>query len=74
MFHLQACQSAALLGLHDKFTIEDFLLPLILQDKLTCVDEFLEDSPQHQVDLVSYLDSLLGQPVSIRNAIEPLIM
>lgn len=71
---MQACQSVALLGLHNKFNIDDFLVPLILQDKLSCAEGFLMDSPNHQTELVIFLDSMLGQPVSVRNALEPYIM
>lgn len=62
-----------MLRLFDNFGIEEFLLPLILQDKLVCVDEFLTESPQHQYKLVSYLDSVLGESIGIKAALEPLI-
>ncbi|XP_018564099.1 exonuclease mut-7 homolog [Anoplophora glabripennis] len=56
----EACQYATLLNLQDKFSIDDFLVPLVLQDKLFGVDDFLKASPKHQVDLVVFLDSILG--------------
>jgi hypothetical protein len=64
----EACQSAVLFKLQDKFTVEDFLLPLILQDKLYGIDDFLTVSPKHQVELVTLLDSALGKP-SVRDAL-----
>lgn len=56
-----------LFNFQDKFSIEDFLLPLILQDKLYGVDDFLKTSPRHQKELVIFLDSLVCKP-SIRDA------
>ncbi|XP_044262424.1 exonuclease mut-7 homolog [Tribolium madens] len=64
----EACQSAVLFNLQDKFSVEDFLLPLILQDKLYGIDEFLTVSPRHQVELVTLLDSTLGR-TSVRDAL-----
>lgn len=58
-----------LLNLQEEFTIHDFLVPLILQDKSFFVDEFLKESPKHQSDLVEFLDSALGKP-SLRDAME----
>ncbi|XP_008191355.1 exonuclease mut-7 homolog [Tribolium castaneum] len=64
----EACQSAVLFNLQDKFSVEDFLLPLILQDKLYGIDDFLTVSPRHQVELVTLLDSTLGR-TSVRDAL-----
>ncbi|XP_069688373.1 exonuclease mut-7 homolog isoform X2 [Periplaneta americana] len=57
----EACQSAALLELHPHFAVEDFVIPLVFQDKLTVAEEFLAGSPEHQRHLVMFLDSLLGK-------------
>ncbi|KAJ8964085.1 hypothetical protein NQ314_005139 [Rhamnusium bicolor] len=62
----EACQFATLLNLQDNFPIEDFLVPLVLQDKLFGVDEFLKASPRHQTELIIFLDSVLGKP-SVRD-------
>lgn len=70
IFELKASQTAALLNLHSMFGIEEFLIPLILQDKLACVDEFLAGSTTHQVQLVTFLDSCLGKPGSLRALLE----
>ncbi|KAF7279834.1 hypothetical protein GWI33_006692 [Rhynchophorus ferrugineus] len=64
-----ACQYASLLVLHDKFTIHDFLVPLILQDKLPCVNDFLCDSKRHRIELVEFLDQQLIS-ASLRQTIE----
>ncbi|KAJ8924964.1 hypothetical protein NQ315_001129 [Exocentrus adspersus] len=63
----EACQYSTLLNLQDKFSIEDFLVPLVLQDKLFGVDDCLKASPKHQVELVVFLDSVLGN-TSVRDA------
>ena len=54
--------------------MEDFLVPLVLQDKLFYVDEFLVESSQHQKDLVSFLDSVLGDSAGIEYALDRVIM
>jgi hypothetical protein len=58
---LQACQSATLLELHQHFTVEDLMIPLVFQDKLSVAEEFLLGSPEHQRLLVTFLDGLLGK-------------
>ena len=58
---LKACYCASILGLYEPFTIEDFLIPLIFQDKFTVAKEFLDGSRNHQICLVKYLDDLLGK-------------
>ncbi|KAF5282251.1 hypothetical protein FQR65_LT14383 [Abscondita terminalis] len=70
----EASQCATLLGLQSRFGIEEFLLPLLLQDKLLCVDEFLKESPQHRVQLVTFLDSMLGQYSTVRALMESIIV
>ncbi|CAG9858187.1 unnamed protein product [Phyllotreta striolata] len=62
----EACQYATLLKLHSHFAIEDFLIPLVLQDRLFGVDDFLKNNPVHQTELVRFLDSILAQP-SVRD-------
>lgn len=62
----EACQSATILELHQHFTVEDFIIPLVFQDKLSVAEEFLSGSPEHQWLLVSFLDGLLGKR-NIRN-------
>lgn len=55
-----------MLGLHDKFCIEEFLVPLVVQDKLHIVDDFLHGSSRHQTELVEFLDSVLSN-TSVRD-------
>ncbi|XP_046394655.1 exonuclease mut-7 homolog isoform X2 [Ischnura elegans] len=56
----EVCESAGIMKLHQYFNIKDFLVQLIFQDKLTVVEDFLKDSPEHQQDVVMFLDDLLG--------------
>ncbi|XP_066138244.1 exonuclease mut-7 homolog [Euwallacea fornicatus] len=62
----EACQYSALLGLQNEFSIDDFLVPLVVQDKLRNVDDFLHSSPKHQTELVQFLDSVLSN-ASVRD-------
>lgn len=62
-----------LFKLHDKFSVEDFLLPLILQDKLYGIEDFLNVSPKHQVEIVTLLDSTLGR-TSVRDALASYVL
>ncbi|XP_056648131.1 exonuclease mut-7 homolog [Diorhabda sublineata] len=64
----EACQYATLLNLQNHFSIHEFLIPLVLQDKLFGVDEFLKNNPKHQAELVVWMDSILGNP-SVRDAL-----
>uniref|UniRef100_A0A1B6KKD8 3'-5' exonuclease domain-containing protein n=1 Tax=Graphocephala atropunctata TaxID=36148 RepID=A0A1B6KKD8_9HEMI len=54
----EACQSATYLGL-DHFHIEDFVIPLLFQDKLTIAEDYLRISPPAQIATAEYLDRLL---------------
>lgn len=69
----EACQSATLLKLHDYFTIEDFIIPLALQDKMSIAEEFLSGSVPHQEKLVIFLDKLLEKR-ALRNEVESIVI
>ncbi|KAF4524851.1 hypothetical protein B566_EDAN014702, partial [Ephemera danica] len=56
----EACQLAHLLNLQDRFHVEKFVVPLILQDKLTVAEQCLEGSPDQQKEIVVILDNALG--------------
>lgn len=49
-------------------------MPLVLQDKLFFVEDFLNESPTHQIELVTYLDSVVGKPLSIRALLEDYVL
>lgn len=44
-----ACQSACDLQLYEGFSIHDFLVPLILQDKMSVAEKYLGKVKEHQV-------------------------
>ncbi|XP_017786013.1 PREDICTED: exonuclease mut-7 homolog [Nicrophorus vespilloides] len=70
----EACQCVSIIGNHKHFQIEEFAIPLVLQDKTFIVEEFLKNSQMHQVELVMYLDDLLGKPGGLRHNLEQLII
>ncbi|CAG2057360.1 unnamed protein product [Timema podura] len=70
---LGACQSATLLKLEEYFSTEDFLVPLIFQDKLLVAEEFLQTSPRLQHEVVAFLDHLLGRRHGVREEIDRII-
>jgi hypothetical protein len=61
------------LGLQDKFKINDFIVPLIFQDKLTVVDEFLKTSPKHHLEVVKLLDDILAHR-NIPNEVDKIVL
>lgn len=67
----EACQCVSLLGLHKHFGIEEFLLPLVLQDKINVVEEFLDESVDHQRKLIAFLDEVIG---NVRMHMDPFIV
>lgn len=71
----EAAQYAVILKLQESFSDpESLILPLILQNKLTVVEEFLTDCPRLQEALVLYLDNLIGPDNSMHNLLHELIM
>nr|CAD7574286.1 unnamed protein product [Timema californicum] len=69
----EACQSATLLMLEEYFSTEDFLVPLIFQDKLLVAEEFLFTSPRLQHEVVTFLDHLLGRRHGVREETDRII-
>lgn len=67
---LQACQIAHELQLHDEFTIFEFVFPLILQDKISTAEMYLEQARDLQRPLIELLDSLLDRSSSVQNICE----
>ncbi|XP_076676382.1 exonuclease mut-7 homolog [Andrena cerasifolii] len=70
----EAAQYAAMLKLQTYFPdVESLLLPLILQNKLTIVDEFLANCPEMQEALVKYLDRLIAPDNNMHVALDRVI-
>lgn len=71
----EVAQYAVILKLQESFSDpESLILPLILQNKLTVVEEFLIDCPRLQEALVLYLDNLIRPDNSMHNLLNELIM
>lgn len=49
------------LNIQDRFTVEDFILPLFFANLVSVTEEFLSTSKFQQQALVKYLDDLLVQ-------------
>jgi len=47
------------LNIQDRFTVEDFLLPLFFMNLVSVTEEFLMTTQFQQTALVKYLDDLL---------------
>ena len=60
-----ACRMAVSLELFNQFKKEDFVLPLILQDKLSLAEEYLRKNPAMQRDVVSFLDTYIKNPADM---------
>ncbi|XP_025200796.1 exonuclease mut-7 homolog [Melanaphis sacchari] len=55
----EACYASMSLNIQDKFSVEDFLLPLFFMNLVCVTEEFLVTSKFQQTALVKYLDDLL---------------
>lgn len=70
----EAAQYAAMLQLQNHFmNPEILLLPLILQNKLQIVDEFLVDCQDVQKALTTYLDNLIEPGKNVQIILERFI-
>ncbi|KAL0128834.1 hypothetical protein PUN28_003900 [Cardiocondyla obscurior] len=70
----EAAQYAAMLKLQNQFMDPEILvLPLILQNKLQIVDEFLRDCPEVQKALTAYLDNLIAPGKNVQIILEQFI-
>ncbi|XP_045510918.1 exonuclease mut-7 homolog [Colias croceus] len=69
----QATQFVSALELYDEIPIEDLLFPLILQDKINIIDEYLAESPSQVRPLLKFLDSLLDKKCNIKDYFQKFI-
>lgn len=60
-------QIACDLQLYNEFTIEDFLIPLFLQDKLGILEDYLDKATSLRQPMIELLDSFLERDSSVRN-------
>lgn len=56
----EACQIAQELELYEEFSIHDFVIPLIFQDKLTVAENYLVKATHMQLDIVTFFDKWLN--------------
>nr|XP_018912099.1 PREDICTED: exonuclease mut-7 homolog [Bemisia tabaci] len=68
----EACLCATFLGLNSRFSVEDFLIPLLFQDKINIAETFLKDDPVHQKEVIAYLDRVIGA-YSVRTEVDSII-
>jgi len=70
----EAAQYAAILQLQSHFIDPKILLlPLILQNKLQIVDEFLTDCPEVQKALTTFLDNLIAPGKNVQIILEQFV-
>uniref|UniRef100_T1J5A6 3'-5' exonuclease domain-containing protein n=1 Tax=Strigamia maritima TaxID=126957 RepID=T1J5A6_STRMM len=54
----QACLFATLLNIQKHFNINEFLVPLLLQDRVNFVQNYLDKCPEQQEVFVQFIDSM----------------
>lgn len=69
----QASQIVIAMELYDDIPVEDLIFPLILQDKVNMIDEYLTECPDQVKPLLSFLDGLLDKNFSIREYVQKYI-
>jgi hypothetical protein len=62
-----AGQIACDLQLYTEFTIDDFLVPLFLEDKLGIFEDYLDKATHLREPMIKILDSLLERDTNVRN-------
>lgn len=63
----EACQIATELELFDEFDLFELVMPLLLQDKITVVEEYLNGAVHLRRPLVELLDTFLDRKQSVLN-------
>lgn len=65
-FYKEAGQIAFDLQLFNEFTIDDFLVPLVLQDKLGIFEDYLDKAVSLREPMIQLLDTFLQRDSSVR--------
>ncbi|XP_071097529.1 exonuclease mut-7 homolog [Haliotis cracherodii] len=68
--HKEACHCAGKLGLQGHFSMEEIILPLLLQDKVNLVESYVIGNPEQQKAVVQLLDHLCDRETDINRVIE----
>lgn len=69
----EAGQIACDLHLYNEFTMEDFLIPLILEDKLGIFEDYLDKASHLRAPTIQLLDSFLHREASVRQICDKFI-
>lgn len=56
------------------FNLDDLLIPLFLENKMTVFEELLDNTKHQQTAFIAFLDSLLAQPGSALSKCKPIIV
>lgn len=68
-----AGQIACDLQLYHEFSIDDFLIPLFLEDKLGIFEDYLDKAVQLREPMIQVLDNLLERDTNVRNSCDEYI-
>ena len=60
--YASACRLAIALGLFTQFKKEEFVLPLIIQDRLSLAEDYLSNNVDMQKEVLQFLDRHLTYP------------
>jgi hypothetical protein len=69
----EAAQIACDLHLYNEFTIDDFLIPLILEDKLGIFEDYIDKAVHLRSPTLQLLDSFLQRDVTVRQICDKFI-
>lgn len=72
-YYKEAGQISCDLQLFNEFTLDDFILPLILEDKLVIVEEYLDSAKNLIVPTIRLLDSFLDRNSSVSAMCSPYV-
>ncbi|XP_055389806.1 exonuclease mut-7 homolog [Condylostylus longicornis] len=72
-YYKDASHWALYLDLTNRFTLYDIPLPLIMQDKISIAEEYLDKAKHLQRDIVEILDSFLNPNSSVTNECDKII-
>ncbi|XP_076036984.1 exonuclease mut-7 homolog isoform X2 [Oratosquilla oratoria] len=64
------CPLATFLNLQSHFTMDELLCPLLLEDKISVIEDFLAGSPRHQKEFLTLLDNIVGKVVFVEDLIQ----
>lgn len=66
----EACSLVTLLGLQENFSTQELIVPLFLQDQLNLADDILASSPQHQRELLIFIDNIIGKKIVLEDILD----